>query len=133
MKGLILIMPVTNPASKKIVVIDDEDFYRELLAEWLTEEGWLVLCAKNGKEGESLGCQPDIALIITDIFMPDMDGVEFVQKIRGDNLKVPILAISGNQSNCDYLNVMKRLGASRVLKKIEINKEKLIAVIKEMI
>lgn len=126
-------MQIKNSDSKKILIVDDELFFCELLYTWLVDEGWYALCAKNGKEGEAVFLNSKVDLIITDIFMPDVDGIEFVQNIRVINQFIPILAISGNDCDCNYLDIIKRFGANKVLNKKTINRGKLISVIKEML
>ena len=81
---------------KKILVVDDNLDTRELTHLHLTTEGFTVVVASDGREGLYLAGieQPD--LIITDISMPGLDGVEMVKQIRqkSDLKNVPILVLT---------------------------------------
>ncbi len=85
----------------------------------LAESGHVVLETWNGVEGLKFirSAAPD--LVITDILMPEMEGVEFLMELRALRTKVKIIAISGGgwQSSRDYLHVARLLGAHKVLAK----------------
>jgi CheY-like chemotaxis protein len=76
---------------KKILVVDDEEGLRLLYEEVLKEEGYEVLTAKNGREAiqQLEAGKPD--LIILDIVMPVMDGMEALGRIVGKDRKIPII------------------------------------------
>ena len=76
---------------KKILVVEDEDGLRLLYQEELEAEGYEVITARNGKEAiqELEKSRPD--LIILDIVMPVMDGMEALGKIVGKDRKIPII------------------------------------------
>ncbi|MDX9752873.1 MAG: response regulator [bacterium] len=76
---------------KTILVIDDEQYLRELYEAELTQEGFNVLLAKDGFEGISLCEQNDPDLVIVDIRMPGMDGLETISRLLNINRKRPIL------------------------------------------
>lgn len=80
-----------------IVVIDDDDQFREMLVRMLTQNGHRLSFAHNGEEGllMSKDLMPD--LIITDILMPHMDGIELIMKLDQLALGIPIIAISGGR------------------------------------
>jgi CheY-like chemotaxis protein len=79
---------------KKILIVDDEESIRFLYKEELEEEGYIVECAKNGKEAlEKLTVfKPD--LISLDIKMPVMDGIEALKRIREKERHLPIILCS---------------------------------------
>lgn len=76
---------------KKILVVDDEENIRLLYEEELKEEGYEVITASNGREAlESVKAHhPD--LIVLDIRMPEMDGIEFLRTIRETHRDLPII------------------------------------------
>lgn len=83
--------------NKKILVVEDEPDMRQALAESLKHEGFEVLEAVNGGEGfeEAVSRRPD--LIILDILMPKVGGMEMLKKVRGYNewgRKVPIIMLT---------------------------------------
>lgn len=100
---------------KCIIIIDDDDQIREMLMEMLVREGYEVLPASNGKEGIRLYRERQTDLIITDIVMPEKDGLETIMELRKDFPEVKVIAMSGGGRNGpeSYLQVAKRLGAVR--------------------
>lgn len=105
--------------NKTILVIDDEEQYRDYLTRLLENKGYEVCSADNGITGEEKIKQHTPDLIITDIVMPDKEGVEFIQNLREFDKSTPIIAISGgNRVNAySYLALSKKLGANAILAK----------------
>ncbi len=81
--------------SKKILIIDDEDSIRDSLSGILADEGFTPLTAPSGEEGLALLDQEEVDLILLDIWMPGMDGLEALRRIR-EHLDVPVIMISGH-------------------------------------
>lgn len=101
-----------------IIVIDDEEMIRKVIAAALKREGHAILEASDGAEALTLlkDTLPD--LILTDIFMPERDGLEVIMSLQKDKRKVPIVAMTGAPDNAEmYLKAAKGLGASRILAK----------------
>lgn len=114
-----------------ILLIDDEFLVREMMRITLSEVGHTVILAADGKEGlrqvEEL--RPD--LIITDIVMPDQEGIETIRAIRQKNKTTPIIAISGGSSGkLDFLRAATAFGATKVLRK-PFNGSALLAAVDE--
>ena len=80
-----------------ILVIDDDEFFREILAQMLQKEGHKVTVSHDGAHALGLlnRIQPD--LIITDILMPNMDGVEFIMELTKQSSNTPLIAMSGGR------------------------------------
>ena len=77
-------MIVRNIRSRKMLVIDDLDVNRDIIGS-LFKKDFDVILAENGAEGmEKLEANPDIAIIILDLYMPIMDGFDFLKRVRGD-------------------------------------------------
>jgi CheY-like chemotaxis protein len=102
----------------KILVIDDEPGIRLIICRALEDAGHEVVEFENGRgaienvEGEAAD------LLITDIFMPDVEGIETIREIRRRRPDLPIIAISGvDFEGRDYLRVARKFGAAATLKK----------------
>jgi CheY-like chemotaxis protein len=100
----------------EILIIDDEPSIRHLLVRVLHEIGHTGHAAGSGDEGIGLFHRVHPALVITDIVMPDIEGIEVIQRLRQADPRVPILAISGSGTPL-YLRAATGLGATAALAK----------------
>jgi CheY-like chemotaxis protein len=114
----------------RILIVEDDASVRELLREILRRAGHEVVAAVNGKEAISLHRKSPADLIITNILMPEKEGLETIQELRRDDPDVKIIAISGGGQigPADYLEVARRFGAMRTFSKPFDRKELLKAV-----
>jgi DNA-binding response OmpR family regulator len=114
----------------RILVIDDDDLIRAALRRALECEGYDVVDAQHGKEGIDLFREQGADLIITDIIMPEKDGIETIKEIRRDFPEVGIVAISGGGCIAadHYLALARRSGAQKTFTKPLGSKELLEAV-----
>lgn len=103
----------------KILVIDDNENVRAVLIEVLEGEGYQVVSADNGRHGVDLFRSEKPDLVITDLIMPEKEGIETIREIRTDSPAARIIAISGGgrSYSADYLKLARALGASDVIKK----------------
>jgi DNA-binding response OmpR family regulator len=103
----------------RILLIDDDDSVRGMLLQTLTHFGHTVIEARNGKEGLELFRDAKADLVITDIVMPEKEGIEVLMELRKKHPPVKVIAISGGgrQSMANYLHIAKHLGAAKVLGK----------------
>ena len=101
---------------KKILVVDDEDFQRDLLKKLLTKAGYTVAEAESPEAAFALMKNEDFPVIITDLIMLDMDGVEFCQRIRERNSQSVIIALTGYADLYDPAK-LKRVGFDNYLTK----------------
>lgn len=86
----------------KILVVDDEKEIRNLLEIYLLNEGYDVIKAEDGKEALSILDKEDIKLMVLDIMMPGIDGLE-VCKITREKLDIPILMLSAKSEDMDKI------------------------------
>ena len=94
----------------KILVIDDEGSLRDMLSILLQREGYQVDQAENGLDGSKMLQEQDYDLVITDIQMPRMSGIELLRKLRSEENDVTILMITAFSSTEEAVEAMK-LGA----------------------
>jgi DNA-binding response OmpR family regulator len=102
-----------------IILIEDSNNFRGILKKALEYEGHEVLDAQDGKYGERLYREGHADLVITDILMPEKDGLEIIIELRRDFPDIKILAISGGGriGSEQYLDTAKLLGAQDILGK----------------
>lgn len=103
----------------RILVIDDDVAMRSLLRRTLERAGHRVMEASNGREALRLAAAESFDAIITDLLMPETDGIEVVLHLRKAHSTVPILAISGGGrvAGTEYLEMAKTLGANAAIAK----------------
>jgi signal transduction histidine kinase/CheY-like chemotaxis protein len=82
----------------RILVADDEKLVRDALAKLLEMEGATVGCATNGEEAVTMALAEDFALVLMDIRMPVVDGLEATSRLRAANFARPIVALTANAS-----------------------------------
>lgn len=123
---------------KKILVIEDDDQVRSLIKQMLEIEGYAVECASNGKEGIEKYTEKSADLIITDLIMPEPDGVETIIQLKKIAPDLNIIAISGGGKlgpgrvvARDYLDIAKCFGAICILAK-PFDREELLRTVKEV-
>ena len=103
----------------RVLVIDDEELARFTVREILEGAGYEVAEAKNGNQGLAFQKAQPNDLVITDIIMPDKEGVETIIELKRDFPTLPIIAISGGgrTRNLDFLKLAEQYGAQKVLAK----------------
>jgi CheY-like chemotaxis protein len=103
----------------RILVIDDEPYILLMLKKLLEKEGYEVDIAINGDEGIKMFSKYPADIIITDIVMPEKEGLETIREFKQINPDLKIIAISGGgriDSN-EYLDSARLFGAARVFRK----------------
>ena len=116
---------------KKILVIEDDSQLREMLRQTLEREGYTVVDIPNGREALDLHQQHEMDLVITDIFMPEKDGVETIMELKRVSPDLKIIAVSGGSRYVrdeNALKAAKEFGAEHVIFKPFEQKEILSAV-----
>jgi CheY-like chemotaxis protein len=110
--------PAEATASRTILVVDDSAMDR-LLVSTLLENlgGWKLLTANNGVEALAVLEHQIPDLVLTDLLMPEMDGLELVQAIRANNTPVPVILMTGHGSEDIAIKALQGGAASYVPKK----------------
>ena len=118
----------------KVLIIDDEPYILLMLKKMLEKAGYEVDLASNGKEGMELFEKESTDLVITDIIMPDKEGLEIILEMKKKRPDLKIIAISGGGriSPESYLECAAHFGASRVFQKPFKQKE-LVSAVNELI
>ena len=107
-----------------ILIIEDYEEIRTSLRDILTIEGYKVLEASDGAKGLAICRDNPVDVIVTDILMPNKEGIETIFELRRDYPNIKIIAISGGGciSSKDCLAMAKRVGASHAFQKpLKIN------------
>lgn len=118
----------------KILIIDDEDQVRKMLKQLLESNSYDTVEARNGIEGLELFKTAIPDLVLTDLIMPEKEGLETIREMKKLNPGTKIIAISGGGINKPdmYLDLASKLGAQHVFSKPVKNQE-LLSVIKKMV
>ncbi len=109
----------------KILVVDDEDYHRELMLKLLSKLGYEVEAVESAEDAFSSLEKEKFPVIITDLIMLEMDGVEFCRKIRETDNKTVVIALTGHTELYD-IDRLKEVGFDNHLTKpfkIEVLKQ----------
>jgi len=118
----------------KILIIDDDAGARRMITRILVESGHEVIEAEDGVDGVRKYGEERPNLIITDIIMPEKEGIQTITDIRSSGSTVGIIAISGGGSGGGnlYLNMAEELGADAVLAK-PFRPSELLALVEDLL
>ncbi len=111
---------------KPILVVDDEKSMRDFLSIFLKQEGYQVKCASSGRDAFELLEKKEFDLVITDIKMPDISGVDVLRKINSINLNTPVIMITAFASNETALEALQEGVYDYILKPFNVDEMKII-------
>jgi DNA-binding response OmpR family regulator len=114
----------------RILVIDDDPDIRAFLEEILKPAGHEVILAADGREGMERYRTSPADLVITDLYMPNQEGLETIRELRTCFPEVAIIAMSGRTAALPMLSVAQKFGAVGVLRK-PFSADELIAAVQE--
>lgn len=117
----------------RVLVIDDEAAMRALFAAVLREAGYEVYEAADGRAGLVLYHRHRPELVITDIIMPNQEGIETIRMLHAANPEVKIIAVSGGGriGDLDFLRIAKEFGAVATLAK-PFRKQELLTLLRDI-
>lgn len=115
---------------KHILVVDDNLMMRKLIRNLFHNDNYIIEEATNGVEGLEIVKQHPVDLIITDIIMPKMEGIEMIMNLRRDFPDIKIIAISGGKPY--YLYMAKKLGIDGIFTK-PLNHDAFLKAVKKVI
>jgi CheY-like chemotaxis protein len=118
----------------RILVIDGNLSVREAVCELLQQVGYEAIAVDNGRFAAHIHRSDPVDLIITDLFMPDTDGLEIIEQFRREFPAIKIIAVSGGGRHglVDLLAVAKNMGAQRVLVK-PFSREEILSAVQELL
>jgi CheY-like chemotaxis protein len=117
----------------RVLVIEDNDDFRKLALRWFHSHGIEAEGAANGVQGLALQRARPAEVIVTDIFMPEMEGIETIDDLRREFPEAKIIAMSGREPlmNFDVFEVARQVGAVKTFKK-PFKFEDLVAAVREL-
>jgi CheY-like chemotaxis protein len=119
----------------RILLIDDQEHIRNIIKQILLIDGYEVDTAENGKAGLKMVQLHCYDLVITDIFMPEQDGLEVIMELRQQFPDIRIIVMTGGGAKLDIAHLLKMskyMGADRLFPK-PIDFVKLRAAVKEVL
>ena len=117
-----------------VLIIEDDEFVKNMLRQTFKQAGYEVATASNGRIGIQLYQSEPFDIVITDLIMPDMEGIETITHLRRFNPGVKVIAISGGGRNRpdDYLHLASKLGAARTFTK-PVDRSALLEAVEDLI
>jgi len=112
--------------NKTVLLVDDDKLVRESLARVLAEKGLTVQEATNGKEGLEKALAGQVDLVVTDVIMPEVDGLTMLAKLREDSKgkEIPAIILT-NDEQTETLNQAMQTGVTTYLSKVSLDAEAL--------
>ena len=120
-----------SKARQSILIVDDEEIARTNMEHVLKKDGYICHCATNGLEALALLGQEDIDLVVTDLKMERMDGLELLEQINRIAPEIPVIMVTGFATVSSAVEALKK-GAAHYLGK-PVNLEELRKTVKEVL
>ena len=119
---------------ERILIIDDDAQVLDVLHLVLAREGYEVLKASNGNEGIKLHREDPVDLVITDLIMPEKEGIETIRELTAEFPEVKIIAMSGggHVGADEYVHLAKKFGAQYTFTK-PFTGEQILRAVKELL
>jgi DNA-binding response OmpR family regulator len=118
--------------SARILVVDDDALVRDMVAASLTRAGYRVVLASDGAAAIDRLSRETPDLILTDLFMPNRDGIELLRSGRLSRAGAPVIAMSGGYAGLDMLGASEALGAAASIAKPFMPRE-LLALVRRVL
>jgi DNA-binding response OmpR family regulator len=116
--------------NKKILIVEDDADFLALLQERVALEGFSVFIARDGKEGLDVASKERPDLILLDILMPKMDGIEMAKRLKESGINISIIFLT-NVGDVDYISKAIEASQSDYIVKSNISIDDIIARVKD--
>lgn len=115
----------------RILVADDDLTFRSIMLKVLSDHGFEAVGVANGNEVLEAIKQGAFNVLVTDLMMPDMDGLEVIRHVTKTNPEVAIIAVSGgSHTGVNYIKTAKKFGADEIMAK-PVNYDEFVAIVKK--
>lgn len=121
---------------KKILIVEDEESMLDIISNYLTNQEFTTLMAKDGEEGLTTALKEHPDLILLDILMPKMDGMIMLQKLRLDEWgkKVPVIILTNVSPNANsIINSVLKNEPAYYLVKSDVKLEGIVGKVKDVL
>jgi CheY-like chemotaxis protein len=122
-------------ASKKVLVVDDDKLLRDSLAEALTEHGYLVSQAADGEEALAAAEKNVPDVLITDVMMPNLDGIGLLQKLRHTTwgANIPTIVLTIKDADVEDVNRAMETHTVAYLSKAEMSPQQIVTLVDQQL
>jgi ATP-dependent Lon protease len=120
-----------SKAQQSILIVDDEEIARTNMGHVLRKEGYTCHCAGNGAEALEIMAREDVDLVVTDLKMEQMDGIELLRQINRTNPEIPVIMVTGFATVSSAVDALKQ-GAAHYLGK-PVNLDELRTTVREVL
>ena len=103
-----------------VLVIDDDKDSREMMKYYLEKQGLLVVTAGDGEEGLNILEKEHVSIVLSDIVMPKVDGIEFLKRVRQYNLQAEVIMITGQSSVEKCIDVLEHGACQYLIKPVNL-------------
>jgi len=102
-----------------VLVVDDSADQRALVTRMLERAGFACVTAEDGRRARECLDRQHVDAVVTDVFMPDEDGLEFLRHVGQTHPEMPVIVVSGSgpHNPIDYLDIASKFGATATLEK----------------
>ena len=104
-----------------ILVVDDELLIRDLLYDFFTEQGWDIAIAESGEKALEILRSKEVDLLLTDLKMPDMDGLALTSHVKASHPDMPVVIMTGYPSVDSAVSALRQKVADYIIKPFNIS------------